>query len=197
MLISGVISGGGRFRSSWKCSLQLSSCWASCVRSFPCLFFSGRLMVLFLPASCLVILYRSFMFLWLLLLLCMLAYQHISSCLSLPSSSLPCSCVGVLASIFLSLSYLVPYCTCSLGPSSPLCLARCHLQFSLFFHLFCSLEPVHMFQLWPYCIFPAVTQQLLFLYLKSVFSVSPAFCLTWGPLVFWCQIFSVPFHRDI
>ena len=57
--MSAVESGGGLFKISWKYSFQLCNCRDSLVRSFPCLSLMGRLVILFFPASCLVILYNS------------------------------------------------------------------------------------------------------------------------------------------
>ena len=57
--MSGIESGGGLFKISWKYSFQRCNCKDSLVRRFPCLSLMGRLVLLFFPASCLVILYNS------------------------------------------------------------------------------------------------------------------------------------------
>ena len=58
-LMSGIESGGGLFKISWKYSFQRCNCKDSLVRRFPCLSLMGRLVLLFFAASCLVILYNS------------------------------------------------------------------------------------------------------------------------------------------
>ena len=57
--MSGIESGGGLFKISWKYSFQRRNCRDSLVRRFPCLSLMVRLVLLFFPASCLVILYNS------------------------------------------------------------------------------------------------------------------------------------------
>ena len=57
--MSGIESGGGLFKISWKYSFQRCNCKDSLVRRFPCLSLMGRLVLLFFPANCLVILYNS------------------------------------------------------------------------------------------------------------------------------------------
>ena len=57
--MSGIESGGGLFKISWKFSFQRCNCRDSLVRRFPCLSLMGRLVLLFFSASCLVILYNS------------------------------------------------------------------------------------------------------------------------------------------
>ena len=60
LLIAGVTSGGGLFSSSLKCSAHLASCSSVVVRTFPCLYLICWLVCLRLPASFLVVSYRSF-----------------------------------------------------------------------------------------------------------------------------------------
>jgi hypothetical protein len=52
--ISGVIMGGGLFRTSWKCSFHLFSCSSFFEITLPLLSFTGELVIGGLPLSCLV-----------------------------------------------------------------------------------------------------------------------------------------------
>ena len=55
--VCGIESGGGLSKISCKYSFQRCNCRDSLVRRFPCLSLIGRLVLLFVPASCLVILF--------------------------------------------------------------------------------------------------------------------------------------------
>ena len=57
--MSGIESGGSLFKISWKYSFQRCNYKDSLMRMFPCLSLTGRLVLFFFPASCLVILYNS------------------------------------------------------------------------------------------------------------------------------------------
>ena len=58
--MSGIESGGGLFKISWKCFiLCYCNCRYSMVRTVHCLSLTGRLVLSFFTASCLVILYNS------------------------------------------------------------------------------------------------------------------------------------------
>ena len=62
--MSGGFSGAGLLRSSSKCSAHLSSSCSESVMVCPCLSLTGRSGQLYLPASFLVVMYRSFMLPW-------------------------------------------------------------------------------------------------------------------------------------
>ena len=108
--MSGIESGEGLFKISWKCSFQRCNCRDSLVRRFPCLSLTRRLVHLFFPASCLVIFYNSLELSYLAAILASFAsfIRHMFSCPSLSSFLLFCFFPGIPIAVFLSFCHLLP-----------------------------------------------------------------------------------------